>query len=189
MNTGIGDAVNLAWKLAGVLQGRADAALLDSYEPERIAFARRLVATTDRVFGCDEFQGVRPAGAVENRSVFSAALFQVSVGTTLHVPRDFTGGGELSWKQLERRPRGLCSRRGPSAVGEDGIERVRGQLRSAEFAGLAGSCLRRSLGRNQNFLRRPKIAAIHFLMAPGNSERACGVMSSICCDRTAILQW
>jgi hypothetical protein len=50
MNTGIGDAVNLAWKLATVLQGRADPSLLDSYEPERIAFARRLVATTDRAF-------------------------------------------------------------------------------------------------------------------------------------------
>jgi 2-polyprenyl-6-methoxyphenol hydroxylase-like FAD-dependent oxidoreductase len=32
MNTGIGDAINLAWKLAWVLDGRADAALLDSYE-------------------------------------------------------------------------------------------------------------------------------------------------------------
>ena len=50
MNTGIGDAVNLAWKLAAVLHGRAHAAILDSYEPERIAFARRLVATTDRAF-------------------------------------------------------------------------------------------------------------------------------------------
>jgi len=50
MNTGIGDAVNLAWKLAAVLQGRAEPALLDTYEPERIAFARRLVATTDRAF-------------------------------------------------------------------------------------------------------------------------------------------
>jgi 2-polyprenyl-6-methoxyphenol hydroxylase-like FAD-dependent oxidoreductase len=50
MNTGIGDAVNLAWKLAAVLHGRADGALLDTYEPERIAFARRLVATTDRAF-------------------------------------------------------------------------------------------------------------------------------------------
>jgi len=50
MNTGIGDAVNLAWKLAAVLQGRAESALLDSYEPERIGFARRLVATTDRAF-------------------------------------------------------------------------------------------------------------------------------------------
>jgi 2-polyprenyl-6-methoxyphenol hydroxylase-like FAD-dependent oxidoreductase len=50
MNTGISDAVNLAWKLAAVLNGRADQSLLDSYEPERIAFARRLVATTDRAF-------------------------------------------------------------------------------------------------------------------------------------------
>ncbi len=50
MNTGIGDAVNLAWKLAAVLKGRAAPSLLDSYEPERIAFARRLVATTDRGF-------------------------------------------------------------------------------------------------------------------------------------------
>ncbi|MEO8715096.1 MAG: FAD-dependent monooxygenase [Acetobacteraceae bacterium] len=50
MNTGIGDAVNLAWKLASVLTGRAGEALLDTYEPERIGFARRLVATTDRAF-------------------------------------------------------------------------------------------------------------------------------------------
>jgi 2-polyprenyl-6-methoxyphenol hydroxylase-like FAD-dependent oxidoreductase len=50
MNTGIGDAVNLAWKLAAVLRGHADPSLLDSYEPERIAFAQRLVATTDRAF-------------------------------------------------------------------------------------------------------------------------------------------
>jgi len=50
MNTGIGDAVNLAWKLAMVLKGEADPGLLDSYEPERIGFANRLVATTDRVF-------------------------------------------------------------------------------------------------------------------------------------------
>ena len=50
MNTGIGDAANLAWKLAAVLRGRAPARLLDSYEPERIGFARRLVATTDRAF-------------------------------------------------------------------------------------------------------------------------------------------
>jgi 2-polyprenyl-6-methoxyphenol hydroxylase-like FAD-dependent oxidoreductase len=50
MNTGIGDAINLAWKLAGVLRCAADPQLLDSYEPERIGFARRLVATTDRAF-------------------------------------------------------------------------------------------------------------------------------------------
>jgi hypothetical protein len=50
MNTGIGDAVNLAWKLAAVLQGRADDQILETYEAERIAFAQRLVATTDQAF-------------------------------------------------------------------------------------------------------------------------------------------
>jgi hypothetical protein len=59
MNTGIGDALNLAWKLAAVRHGRADASLLDSYEPERIAFARRLVATTDQAF-----TGVTSRGAI-----------------------------------------------------------------------------------------------------------------------------
>jgi 2-polyprenyl-6-methoxyphenol hydroxylase-like FAD-dependent oxidoreductase len=50
MNTGIGDAINLAWKLAAVVQGKAGDKLLDSYEAERIGFARRLVNTTDRMF-------------------------------------------------------------------------------------------------------------------------------------------
>jgi 2-polyprenyl-6-methoxyphenol hydroxylase-like FAD-dependent oxidoreductase len=50
MNTGIGDAVNLAWKLSAVLNGGAADSLLDTYEPERIGFARRLVSTTDRAF-------------------------------------------------------------------------------------------------------------------------------------------
>jgi hypothetical protein len=50
MNTGIGDAVNLAWKMAAVLHGRIDASVLDTFETERIAFARRLVNTTDRAF-------------------------------------------------------------------------------------------------------------------------------------------
>jgi len=57
MNTGIGDAVNLSWKLAAVLNGRAPPALLDSYEPERIGFARRLVQTTDRAFTLASSEG------------------------------------------------------------------------------------------------------------------------------------
>ena len=50
MNTGIGDAVNLAWKLAAVFKGRAAETILDTYEAERIVFARSLVATTDKAF-------------------------------------------------------------------------------------------------------------------------------------------
>jgi hypothetical protein len=43
MNTGIGDSINLARKLAAVLGACAPDSLLDSYEAERIGFARRLV--------------------------------------------------------------------------------------------------------------------------------------------------
>jgi hypothetical protein len=50
MNTGLQDAYNLAWKLALVVKHRADAALLDSYEQERVPVARRLLNTTDRAF-------------------------------------------------------------------------------------------------------------------------------------------
>jgi 2-polyprenyl-6-methoxyphenol hydroxylase-like FAD-dependent oxidoreductase len=50
MNTGIGDAVNLGWKIAAVIRDRANPQLLDTYETERRTFALRLVATTDRVF-------------------------------------------------------------------------------------------------------------------------------------------
>jgi 2-polyprenyl-6-methoxyphenol hydroxylase-like FAD-dependent oxidoreductase len=49
MNTGIGDACDLAWKLAGVLEGWADPALLDTYEIERkpIAIRNSLISATN----------------------------------------------------------------------------------------------------------------------------------------------
>jgi 2-polyprenyl-6-methoxyphenol hydroxylase-like FAD-dependent oxidoreductase len=46
MNTGAGDAVDLAWKLAGTLHGWGGAALLDSYEQERRPIGERNVAAS-----------------------------------------------------------------------------------------------------------------------------------------------
>lgn len=57
MNTGIGDAINLAWKLAEVIKGRAPRTLLDSYDFERRSFARKVVHTTDRLFTIVTAQG------------------------------------------------------------------------------------------------------------------------------------
>jgi 2-polyprenyl-6-methoxyphenol hydroxylase-like FAD-dependent oxidoreductase len=68
MNTGIGDAVNLAWKMAEVLKSNTPAKLLDTYEAERIPFARRLVATTDRGFTLVTNRG-GIAGVVRTRIV------------------------------------------------------------------------------------------------------------------------
>jgi 2-polyprenyl-6-methoxyphenol hydroxylase-like FAD-dependent oxidoreductase len=46
MNTGAGDAVDLAWKLAGTLHGWGGRALLDSYERERRPVGERNVAAS-----------------------------------------------------------------------------------------------------------------------------------------------
>ncbi|WP_327686410.1 FAD-dependent monooxygenase [Streptomyces sp. NBC_00467] len=46
MNTGLGDAENLAWKLALVAHGAAPDALLDTYEAERRPIAREVLAST-----------------------------------------------------------------------------------------------------------------------------------------------
>jgi len=48
MNTGIGDAENFAWKLALVVQGRADEALLDTYQAERRPLATEVLRGTTR---------------------------------------------------------------------------------------------------------------------------------------------
>ena len=50
MNTGLQDAYNLAWKLALVVSGRAGAALVHSYEDERLPVANHLLNRTDRLF-------------------------------------------------------------------------------------------------------------------------------------------
>jgi 2-polyprenyl-6-methoxyphenol hydroxylase-like FAD-dependent oxidoreductase len=120
MNTGIGDAVNLAWKLAAVLKDSAPETLLDTYEPERIPFAQRLVATTDRGFTIVTSRG-RFASVVRTRIVpllvpilsrlpaFRRLLFttvsqtqvnyrksSLSVGTAGKVH----GGDRLPWVQI-----------------------------------------------------------------------------------------
>jgi 2-polyprenyl-6-methoxyphenol hydroxylase-like FAD-dependent oxidoreductase len=51
MNTGLQDAYNLAWKLAFMIRGEAKEQILETYNEERLPVARRLVRTTDRVFG------------------------------------------------------------------------------------------------------------------------------------------
>ena len=49
LNTGIQDAFNLAWKLAMVIRGDVDAALLDTYDAERVPIGQALLASTRKV--------------------------------------------------------------------------------------------------------------------------------------------
>ena len=56
LNTGLGDAVDLGWKLAAVLQGWGGPALLDSYEAERRPIQERVIAAAaanNRVLSTD----------------------------------------------------------------------------------------------------------------------------------------
>jgi 2-polyprenyl-6-methoxyphenol hydroxylase-like FAD-dependent oxidoreductase len=53
MNTGMGDAFNLAWKLAVVINGWAKPALLESYEPERKYVAKAVLNGSDRGFALE----------------------------------------------------------------------------------------------------------------------------------------
>ena len=59
-NTGVADADNLAWKLAAVLCGKADAALLESYNDERLDAAQQNVCVTNRTA-----RFLRPADGTE----------------------------------------------------------------------------------------------------------------------------
>jgi hypothetical protein len=47
MNTGIGDAMNLGWKLAATVRGSAPPSLLDTYEGERHPVGASVLALTD----------------------------------------------------------------------------------------------------------------------------------------------
>lgn len=119
MNTGIGDAWNLAWKIADMIRGRADDGLLDTYEEERLAFAQTLVKTTDRAF-----RGITSESALGNlfRSFIlpnmahfltgftpvKRAMFRTISQTRIHYDGvlsegsagELNGGYRLPWVQL-----------------------------------------------------------------------------------------
>lgn len=79
MNTGLQDAYNLAWKLALVVAGRADAGLLDTYAAERMPVARALLRTTDRAFSLvvsDRW----PAGVFRTRILARIAAAAMTLG-------------------------------------------------------------------------------------------------------------
>jgi 2-polyprenyl-6-methoxyphenol hydroxylase-like FAD-dependent oxidoreductase len=75
MNTGIGDAYNLGWKLALVARGFAHESLLDSYEAERIPFARSILGGTDRGFS---LQVTTDTAAQRFKIFFTPLLFRIA---------------------------------------------------------------------------------------------------------------
>jgi 2-polyprenyl-6-methoxyphenol hydroxylase-like FAD-dependent oxidoreductase len=115
MNTGIGDAVNFAWKVASVLQGRSKPELLDSYELERITFARGLVASTDRVFGI-----------LNSNSVFAAVFRSVVVPAFMPPFTRARFGRRFAFRLLSQIS--INYRRSPLSVGQAGSVRAGDRL-------------------------------------------------------------
>jgi 2,4-dichlorophenol 6-monooxygenase len=82
-NTSVQDSYNLAWKLAAVLKGQADPALLESYSAERAPVAERIVTranTSAREFadifealGVVGLDGEQMAAAIEERKANTPA--------------------------------------------------------------------------------------------------------------------
>jgi 2-polyprenyl-6-methoxyphenol hydroxylase-like FAD-dependent oxidoreductase len=83
MNTGIGDAYNLGWKLALVAKGLARESLLASYEAERMPFARSILNGTDRGFS---LQVTTDTVAQRLKIFFTPLLFRI-LSTILPIRR------------------------------------------------------------------------------------------------------
>ena len=99
MNTGIGDAVDLGWKLAAVLQGWGGANLLASYDSERRPIGLRNVRmATEFHLAHGAFTG--DMAAIEDESDAGEALRgRVGAGLTKNVGRMFrTAGLQLGYR-------------------------------------------------------------------------------------------
>jgi len=122
MNTGIGDAWNLGWKLAWALRcpdARRAADLVESYHEERFPIARQLIRTTDRAFnlvsGSSWFAqiargllaplGLRALSLLARLpSLRRFAVVRVSQ-LAIHYRRSRLSGPHPIWKRFHRGPR------------------------------------------------------------------------------------
>lgn len=105
MNLGIGDAVNLGWKLGLVATGRARAQLLDSYEAERRPVARSVLRFSDRGFTLETTAspiatwlrghlGVRLIGPASRLPVVRRAVFAMFAQTWIGYRRSPAVSGD-----------------------------------------------------------------------------------------------
>ena len=180
MNTGIGDAVNLAWKLAAVLNGGA----ADQPARHLRAGAHRLCPAAGRHHRSRVHPGDDAGASSPGLCVLGS--FRCSRPRCFDLPplRRFLFrtvsqiGDQLSPQPAERgRGRGRPGR-GSVAVGRDRAGTR--QLRSARLAGVAGPRVRRTATRRGRSLRRTSASAPPLRVAAGNAAsrpEECGALS------------
>jgi 3-(3-hydroxy-phenyl)propionate hydroxylase len=105
-NTGVADADNLAWKLAAVLRGHADEALLESYNDERLEAAQENVKVTRRTA-----RFLRPADGIER--AFRKAT--ISLAKQFPFARSLINTGRMAVANTYRGSR-VCSETGGTSV-------------------------------------------------------------------------
>ena len=130
MNTGIQDAHNLAWKLAGVLKGWADPSLLQTYEVERLPVARFVTEQA--------LLNMRQPGRPEQYSTLGLAL-GVSYESAA-VVSDGTSAPPVTNPVIDYVPTARPGSRAPHVWLEQGAERVSAiDLFDTSFTLIAGS--------------------------------------------------
>jgi hypothetical protein len=127
MNTGIGDAMNLGWKLAGVVHGWAPTWLLDGYESERHPVGAQVLKMTDvfnkMMVGDSAF--VRAAARQVVTVVLRLRRLRLAIGgrlTGVGIAYPARGRGQHAW----------AGKRMPDVDGVDG--RLYESLRDGRFA-------------------------------------------------------
>ncbi|GAA3075715.1 FAD-dependent monooxygenase [Streptomyces glomeratus] len=124
LNLGLQDAHNLAWKLAGVIDGALHPRILDTYEAERRQAAEQIVRTTHqflKVFMLGPVAArVRNTvwSALETTGVLRRWFVPLLAGWRVHYPDTLSEGPRKGTRETAVRSRGLPSpgRRAPHWV-------------------------------------------------------------------------
>jgi 2-polyprenyl-6-methoxyphenol hydroxylase-like FAD-dependent oxidoreductase len=106
MNTGIGDAMNLGWKMAAAIKGTAPSWLLDTYETERHPVGAKVLKMTDRLFKIAALKSA-PARKMAQLAMKTAFLFEPA----RRVPRSFLSGLGVSYPPHGEHPHKLAGKR------------------------------------------------------------------------------
>jgi 2-polyprenyl-6-methoxyphenol hydroxylase-like FAD-dependent oxidoreductase len=105
LNTGLGDAVDLAWKLAATLAGWGGGALLDSYEIERHPVGVRNVGHASMTYDTDRTQSPHPEIALDTAAGAQARRAMGEAITRTQTRKFITDGIALGYRYV---PSPLC---------------------------------------------------------------------------------
>ena len=99
MNSGVGDAVDLGWKLAAVLQGWGGAGLLASYDAERRPIGIRNVGAATRFYATNQAFGCGHAALHDDTAEGAAQRTKLGKMLEQHVGEEFrTVGLQLGYR-------------------------------------------------------------------------------------------